>query len=255
MPAVGAGAETEIAPAAVEHWSPGNDDRRHVGARRAHDAGRSRLVAPRQQDNSVQRIGANALLDIHRHEIAVQHRRRFHERLAERHDRELKGKSSRLENAALGRLGEPAEVCVAVDELAPAVAYPDDRSVPEGVVGDPFGLQPRPVQKGIEVGPLEPVPAAVSVGAPVTHYHDAPSISSLAGCHSRAAWSTTSPLPPHLRHEPSSLGPTPVPPHSGQEAKTASAQQRTSPQPHIAATVRRRSPVMSMPSKRCPGWT
>ena len=65
-------------------------------------------------------IGADRLLDVHRHQVAVEHRRRLHQRLAERHDRELAREAAGLQHAALDRLGQPAQVHVAVDELRPA---------------------------------------------------------------------------------------------------------------------------------------
>ena len=77
---------------------------------------------------------ADGLLDVHRHQVPVQHRRRLHERLAEREDRELEREAAGLQHAALHRFGEPAQVHVAVDELAPAVADADDGAAAERLV-------------------------------------------------------------------------------------------------------------------------
>ena len=52
----------------------GDHDRRHAGAGRAHQLRGHRLVAAAEQDDRVERVRADALLDVHRHEVAVEHR-------------------------------------------------------------------------------------------------------------------------------------------------------------------------------------
>ena len=64
--------------------------------RRAHEQGGGRLVATDKQHHAVERMGANGLLDVHAHQIAIQHRRRPHQGLAERHHRELEREPSHL---------------------------------------------------------------------------------------------------------------------------------------------------------------
>ena len=108
---------------------------------------------------------ANRLLDVHRHQVPVQHRGRLHERLAEREHRELEREPARLEHAPLDGFREAAQVHVAVDELAPAVADADDGASAEGLVGHTRGLQPRPVQEAVEVAALEPLGAAATAVA------------------------------------------------------------------------------------------
>jgi hypothetical protein len=173
VPAVAAGAELESAPVPVQHRPAGHDDRRHVGAREAHQARRVRLVAAGQRDDAVERVRADGLLDVHRHQVPVEHRRRLHQGLAERDDGELQREAAGLQHAALDRLGEPAQVDVAVDELAPAVADPDHGSAAERLVREPLRLEPRAVQEAVEVAAVEPLaaapPAVAVVRADVAH--------------------------------------------------------------------------------------
>ena len=114
VPAVRARAQLLPAPVAVEHRAAGDDDRRDVRRAGAEHRGRIGLVAPRQQHDAVERVGTDRLLDVHRHQVAIEHRRRLHQRLAERHHRKLAGEAARLEHAALDRLGQPPQVDVAV---------------------------------------------------------------------------------------------------------------------------------------------
>src|SRR5438132_13487111 len=64
-----------------------------------------------------------------------------------------------LRGLALDRLREPAEVDVAVDELAPAVADADHGPPAEGLIRDAGRLQPGAVQEAVEVAPVEPLAA------------------------------------------------------------------------------------------------
>ena len=252
VPAVRAGSELAAAPVPVQHRPAGDDDRGDVRARRSEDAGRVRLVAAREQDDTVERVGADRLLHVHRHQVPVQHRRRLHQRLAERHHRELEREAARLQHAALDRLGQTAQVDVAVHELAPAVADPDQRLAAERLIRDAARLQPRAVQEAVEIAAVHPLraPAAASTlieARSVSHCrHVAPSqVSEMVGRrHSSAAWSTTAPLPPHRRQAAS-------PSHSGQRVKAARATSSVSPQAHRAKSVSIRS---SNPSKACPRW-
>ena len=82
VPAVTAGPDLLATPSPVEHRAAGDDERRDVRARGAHDARRVRLVAPGEEHDSIERVRANGLFDVHRHQIPVEHRRRLHERFA-----------------------------------------------------------------------------------------------------------------------------------------------------------------------------
>jgi hypothetical protein len=64
-------------------------------------------------------VAADHLLRLQRQQVAVEHRRRLHERLAEREDRHLDRKAAGLEDAALDVGDALAEVGVAGVELAP----------------------------------------------------------------------------------------------------------------------------------------
>src|SRR5206468_13035252 len=84
------------------------------------------------------------------------------------------GEAAGLQHAALHRLGEPPQVHVAVDELAPAVADADHGPSAKGLVGHAGRLQPRPMEEAVEVLALEPLRApeplaAVSEARTVPH--------------------------------------------------------------------------------------
>ena len=68
---------------------------------RAHDQRGRRLVAPAQQHRAVERIRPQQLLGLHRQQVPVEHRRRLHERLAQRDRRHLQREPARLPDAAL----------------------------------------------------------------------------------------------------------------------------------------------------------
>ena len=156
VPEVGAGAE--LAPAEVRglRRAAGDHDRRHARARGAHELRGHRLVAAAEQHDGVERVGADALLDVHRHEVAEEHRRRLHEVLAERDRRELERQPPGLQDAALDRLGHPAEMQVAVDELRPRVADADHRAAAQGGAGDPLGVQRGTMDEAGEIVRAEP---------------------------------------------------------------------------------------------------
>ena len=85
------GTRTNIAALvlAVEHRPTGDDDGRHITARRPHQQRRGGLVATDQQHNRVHRIATNRLLDIHAGQIACQHGGRSQVRFAIGEDWEL----------------------------------------------------------------------------------------------------------------------------------------------------------------------
>src|SRR6185436_19878142 len=118
------------------------------------------LVAPCEEHHAVERIRPDRLLDVHGHEVPVEHGRRLHQRLTEREDRKLEREAASLEDAALHGFCEATQVDVAVDELAPAVADADDRAPAKRLVGHARRLEPRAVKEPIEVATLEPFGAA-----------------------------------------------------------------------------------------------
>ena len=73
------------------------------------------------------------LLGLHGEEIAVEHGRRFDERLGERHRRQFDRKAAGLPDAALDVFGARAQMAVAGVDVAPGVEDADDR------LADPVG--------------------------------------------------------------------------------------------------------------------
>ena len=108
LPDVGARAEDLPAPVAAQHRPGGHEDRRQVRAGRAHHQRRDGLVAAAEQDDAVGGVGAQRFLGVHREQVAIEHRARLHERLAERQDRDLHREAAGLPDAALDVLGAHA---------------------------------------------------------------------------------------------------------------------------------------------------
>jgi hypothetical protein len=126
-PAIGAGAQHLAVPLARQHRPAGQQNGRFVGRRRPHQLRGNVLVAARQQHHAVQRLGADHLLGIHRHQVAIKHRRRRNVELAQGNGGKLQRPTAGLPDAALDRLGQFAEMNVAVVQLAPGLGDADDR--------------------------------------------------------------------------------------------------------------------------------
>ena len=90
---------------------PGTTIRWDVSAGRTHQLRRGRLVTTAQQHNPVERVGANRLLDVHRHQVPKHHRARPHERFAERDRGELQRKAPRRPDPALDGFGPSWRRC------------------------------------------------------------------------------------------------------------------------------------------------
>jgi hypothetical protein len=109
----------------AEHRTGGHEQRGEVHRLRAHEQAGGGLVATAHENGTVDGIGADELLRLHRQQIAVQHRRRLLEWLGQRHGRHLDRKSARLPDSTLDIFGTLAEVSVARIDVAPGV---DDRN-------------------------------------------------------------------------------------------------------------------------------
>ena len=132
-------AERLAAPVAAQHRPGGHEDRRDVRARGAHQQRRHGLVAAAEQDGAVGGIGAQRFLRLHRQQVAIEHRRRLHEGLAQRQQRDLHREAARLPHTALDVVGAQAEMRVARVRVAPGVEDGDD-GLARHVVGVKPGL-------------------------------------------------------------------------------------------------------------------
>src|SRR4051794_28048539 len=90
-------------------------------------------------------MGADRLLDIHRGQIAEQHRRRAHRHLAERGHRKFERIAAGIEHTLADMLGDNAEMPVAGRQLRPGVADADDRPALEAVLRRAAVLEERAV--------------------------------------------------------------------------------------------------------------
>ena len=162
-PHVGAAADSLPPVVAAEHRARGDEDRRDVRARRAHDEGGRGLVAAAHEHRAVEGVGAEQLFCLHRQQVAVHHRRRLLERLAERGDRHLDREAAGLEDAALDLFGALAQVLVAGVDAGPGVEDGDDRLALVLFRRDPEAAHPGAVaERADAVGAAIAEPAVAS---------------------------------------------------------------------------------------------
>jgi hypothetical protein len=157
---VGAGADFLIAPAPVQLRSASHHDGGQIGAGRAHDLRRRGFVAAAEEHHAIQRIGADGLLDVHRHQVAIQHGGGLHVDFAQRNGGELQRETAGGPHPALHRLGHGAQVEIAVVQLAPGIADPDDGPILKDLRRETFGADGGAVGQALVRGLREPALAA-----------------------------------------------------------------------------------------------
>ncbi len=141
---------------AAQHRAGGNEDRRQVHRRGAHDEAGHCLVAAAEQDDAVDRVGAKKLLCLHREQIAIEHRARLHQRLAQRYHRHFDREPTSLPHAALDLVCAQAQVRVAGIEVAPRVQDADDGLAGVVLGGKPHLLRAGSVSERAKVVDAEP---------------------------------------------------------------------------------------------------
>ncbi len=128
-PAVGAGAEP-LAAIAPGHHRPGDQrDGRPIGGDRAHQLRRHRLVAAAHQHHRVHRLGADHLLGVDRHQVAVFEAGRRQKDLAERDGRKFERQRAGSEHAAFHRRQQFGKMTVTIVEVRRRIGDADHRLV------------------------------------------------------------------------------------------------------------------------------
>ena len=117
---------------------------------RAHQLGRNGLVAAADQHHGVERQRLDHLLDVHRHQVAQQHRGRERERLVQRHGREHERQRAGHPHAARDRFGDLRRGLVAGVEVGGGGEDADDRPV-ERLVGEARALEKAAPQEQREL--------------------------------------------------------------------------------------------------------
>jgi|GEM_PF-6995797 len=153
---MGAGTKLLAAEFAIQHRPARADDGRYVTARSPHQEGRGGLVAAGHQNDAVDRIAADRFLDIHRGEIAEQHRCWPKIALAGRKHRKFHRKAAGLIDAVLHALGEVAKMGVTRGKFGPGVADADHRPAVEEIVGKALIFHPATMQETVPIGMPEP---------------------------------------------------------------------------------------------------
>ena len=135
---------------AGQHGADRQHDRRHVGADGAHQFGRNRLVATADQHHGVERQRPHHFLDVHRHQVAQQHRGRERERLVQRHRREHERQRACETHAPRHRFGKAAGGGVAGVEIRCSRKNADD-GVIQRLVGEAGPFQEAAAQEQREL--------------------------------------------------------------------------------------------------------
>ena len=151
LPYARARADFLAAKAAVQHRAARNGERRQIARRGAHQQRRRGFVAADQQDHAIDRIAANRLLDIHRRQIAEQHRGGTQIRFAQRHDRKFQRKAARFVHALFHIFGQFAEVGVARRQFRPRIADADHRPAIELIMWHALVFHPGAMNETILV--------------------------------------------------------------------------------------------------------
>src|SRR4029077_12270422 len=110
-----------------------------------------------------------AFLDVHCHQVSIEHRRRLHQHLAQRDRGEFEREAAGLQYAALDGFGQAAEMKVAVDELRPAVGDADDWPVTERPLANALGLQVCAMRQAGLAGGLKPSGTSKARSIALTH--------------------------------------------------------------------------------------
>src|SRR5207249_3174786 len=119
--AVRARAQSFTLPSPGHHGSGHELYGGHARGGRPHELGGHCLVAAAHQHHRVHGLGPHHLLDVHGHEVTIEHARRLEEDLAERDGGELDGQAARRRDAALDCLDQLGEMAVTVVEAAAGI--------------------------------------------------------------------------------------------------------------------------------------
>jgi hypothetical protein len=109
-------------------------------------------------------MAAQKLLGLHRQKVAIEHCRRLHEGLGQRHGRQFDRKSAGLHHATLDVFRAIAKVRVAEIDVAPGIDDGDHRLAAEIGIVKATLAQPRPMTECAQVADAEPAMAAQLFG-------------------------------------------------------------------------------------------
>ena len=144
--AIGAGAERLALVVPDDHRPDRNHHGRQVGADRAHDLRRQRLVAAADHDQRIHRLRPHHFLGVHGHQIAQHHAGRMGKGFVDADGRKHHRQRAGQHHPALDRFDQLRRIAVAGIVVARRVGDADDRPV-ERVVGIAGRLDERLAQE------------------------------------------------------------------------------------------------------------
>src|SRR5882762_551201 len=155
-PDVGARSDILAAIFPVEHRAARDHDRGYIAAGRSHNQRWRGLVAAAHQNHSIDRVAADAFLDIHADQVAEQHRGGAKIGFASGHHREFERKTARLPHSTLHLLRESAEMGIAWGQFRPCVADAYHGASVEDMTRKSLIAHPAPVNESVFVILAEP---------------------------------------------------------------------------------------------------
>ena len=127
LPGIGSGAQHLPMPITAQHGASRHVDRGQACARGTHQQGGRGLVTTAQEHDAIDRVAAQKLLDIHRQEVAIQHRCRLDVLLRQGQRRQFDRKAACLEHTTLDVLDPMLEMGVAWVDVGPRIHNADQR--------------------------------------------------------------------------------------------------------------------------------
>jgi hypothetical protein len=143
-------------PACLQHRRRRAERCGDVGADRPHQHRRHRLVAAAHQHRRVDRMTAQHLLDFHRQQVSIQHRRRLHQHFAQRHHRHFDRKPAGLQ--------DPTRTSSARSRKCEWHVFSSLQVFRIAITGPAHALETRPMAEGAKVVGAEPALAAELIG-------------------------------------------------------------------------------------------
>ena len=151
---------------------------------------RNLLAMDAEEHGAIGWIRTQRFLCLHRKQVAIEHRRRLHERLAQRHERDFHREATSLPDAAFHFVGPEAEMRMTGVCVAPRVQDGDDRFAAHLLWRETSLLRARAMTGRAKIVAAKPAVAAQVGGCFARSAHASRSRRRLATGARRRSWSS-----------------------------------------------------------------